>query len=103
MQHLGLAITGSGSATPAALLSNQALSQLVETSDEWITSRTGIRSRRLAAVSESLTVLATRAGNHAIAMAGLPASEIDMIILATSTADDLFGSACQIQAQLGSH
>ena len=101
MQHLGLAITGSGSAAPAVFLDNQALSQLVETSDEWITSRTGIRSRRLAAVSESLTALATRAGSQAIAMAGIAPAEIDMIILATSTADDLFGSACQIQAQLG--
>ncbi len=101
MQNSGVAITGSGSATPAASLDNQELSQLVETSDEWIASRTGIRQRRLAAGSESLSVIATLAGQGAIAMAGMTPSEIDLIILATSTPDDLFGSASEIQAQLG--
>jgi len=101
VQNSGVAITGSGSATPAASLDNQELSQLVETSDEWIASRTGIRQRRLAAGSESLSVIATLAGQGAIAMAGMTPSEIDLIILATSTPDDLFGSASEIQAQLG--
>ena len=101
MQNSGVAITGSGSATPAASLDNQELSQLVETSDEWIASRTGIRQRRLAAGSESLSGIATLAGRGAIAMAGMTPSEIDLIILATSTPDDLFGSASEIQAQLG--
>ena len=101
MQNLGVAITGSGSATPATRLDNQALSQLVETSDEWIASRTGIRSRRLAAAQESLRAIATVAATEAITMAGITPADIDLIILATSTADDLFGSACQIQAQLG--
>ncbi len=100
LQNLGVAITGSGSAAPAASLDNQALSYLVETSDEWITSRTGIRQRRLAAVSESLSAIATLAAQSAIAMAGITSADIDLIILATSTADDLFGSACEIQAQL---
>jgi 3-oxoacyl-[acyl-carrier-protein] synthase-3 len=101
VQNSGVAITGSGSATPAASLDNQELSQLVETSDEWIASRTGIRQRRLAAGSESLSGIATLAGRGAIAMAGMTPSEIDLIILATSTPDDLFGSASEIQAQLG--
>lgn len=101
MQNSGVAITGSGSATPAAALDNQELSQLVETSDEWIASRTGIRQRRLAAGSESLSMIATLAGRGAIAMAGMTPSELDLIILATSTPDDLFGSASEIQAQLG--
>ena len=101
MQNSGVAITGSGSATPAAALDNQELSQLVETSDEWIASRTGIRQRRLAAGSESLSTIATLAGRGAIAMAGMTPSELDLIILATSTPDDLFGSASEIQAQLG--
>ncbi|MBD2182831.1 beta-ketoacyl-ACP synthase 3 [Aerosakkonema funiforme] len=97
----GIAITGSGAATPTAYLDNQSLAQLVETSDEWITTRTGIRQRRLAAASDSLSSLATAAAAEAIAMAGIAAEELDLIILATSTADDLFGSASQIQAQLG--
>jgi 3-oxoacyl-[acyl-carrier-protein] synthase-3 len=101
VQKSGIAITGSGSATPATVLDNQGLSQLVETSDEWITSRTGIRNRRLAGASESLSAIAAQAGSNAIAMAGITPAEIDLIILATSTPDDLFGSACKIQAQLG--
>ncbi|MBD1940337.1 beta-ketoacyl-ACP synthase III [Microcoleus sp. FACHB-68] len=98
---LGVAITGSGSATPAASLDNNRLSQLVETSDEWISARTGIRSRHLAGVEESLCDLATVASQQAIAMAGISPADIDLIILATSSADDLFGTAGKIQAQLG--
>lgn len=101
VQKLGVAITGSGSATPRTVLNNQDLSQLVETSDEWISSRTGIRKRRLAAGEECLSTIATVASRNAIAMAGITPAQIDLIILATSTPDDLFGTACQIQAQLG--
>jgi 3-oxoacyl-[acyl-carrier-protein] synthase-3 len=101
LQKSGVVITGSGSATPATILDNQDLSQLVETSDEWIRTRTGIRQRRLAGASESLSAIATQAGKSAIAMAGITPAEIDLIILATSTPDDLFGTACKIQAQLG--
>jgi len=101
LENSGVAITGSGSAAPAASLDNQALSCLVETSDEWITSRTGIRKRRLAAASESLSAIATAAAQNALTMAGITPAQVDLIILATSTADDLFGSACEIQAQLG--
>lgn len=98
---VGIAITGSGSATPTVSLSNEALSRVVETSDEWIASRTGIRERRLAQPGCSLTQLATQAGRNAIEMAGISSMDLDLIILATSTADDLFGSASQIQAELG--
>ncbi|HCF27012.1 MAG TPA: 3-oxoacyl-ACP synthase [Cyanobacteria bacterium UBA11049] len=101
VQKSGVVITGSGSATPETVLENQVLSQLVETSDEWIRSRTGIGQRRLAAPSESLSAIATEAAKNAIAMAGITPAEIDLIILATSTPDDLFGTACKIQAQLG--
>ncbi|MGJ5629052.1 beta-ketoacyl-ACP synthase 3 [Nostoc sp. CALU 1950] len=101
MQNLGIAITGSGSAVPATSLHNQTLSELVETSDEWITTRTGIRQRRLALPSESLSVLATAASSQAIAASGIKPEDLDLILLATSTPDDLFGSACQVQAQLG--
>jgi 3-oxoacyl-[acyl-carrier-protein] synthase-3 len=94
-------MTGSGSAAPATFLDNQALTELVETSDEWITTRTGIRQRRLAKASETMTELATAASRQAIAMSGIDPQDLDLILLATSTPDDLFGSACQIQAQLG--
>lgn len=94
-------MTGSGSAVPIHSLDNDKLSQIVDTSDEWIAARTGIRSRRLAAPEESLTTIASQAAQGAIAMAGLTPMDVDLIILATSTADDLFGSACQIQAALG--
>ncbi|AFY33666.1 beta-ketoacyl-ACP synthase III [Calothrix sp. PCC 7507] len=101
MHNLGIAITGSGSALPATSLDNQTLSRLVETSDEWITTRTGICQRRLASPTDSLSMLATSASTQAIASAGITAADLDLIILATSTPDDLFGSACKIQANLG--
>lgn len=74
---------------------------MVDTSDEWIASRTGIRSRRLAGPEDSLAALASRAGQQALEMAGVKATDVDLILLATSTADDLFGSACQVQSLLG--
>ncbi|NES84123.1 MAG: ketoacyl-ACP synthase III [Moorea sp. SIO2B7] len=97
----GIVISGSGSATSAQVLNNQDLSRIVETSDEWISSRTGIKTRHLASESESLSEISAQAAKKAIAMAGLTATEIDLIILATSTPDDLFGSACQIQSLIG--
>lgn len=97
----GIAITGSGSAVPAASLDNIGISRLVETSDEWISTRTGIQQRRLAAPDESLRGIATQAARNALDMAGLTPMDVDLVILATSTADDLFGSASQIQAELG--
>lgn len=99
---VGVAITGSGSAVPSTTLSNDQLSQLVETSDEWIRSRTGIGQRRVAQPPvESLASLAAAAGQSAIEAAGLEATAVDLILLATSTPDDLFGSACQVQAAIG--
>lgn len=97
----GIAIIGSGSATPASCLDNQSLSQMVETSDEWISSRTGIHSRRLANPNLTLSELATTAAQNALEQAQIQPNQIDLIILATSTSDDLFGSASQIQANLG--
>ncbi|MGI8500866.1 MAG: beta-ketoacyl-ACP synthase 3 [Hassallia sp.] len=101
MQNLGVAIIGSGSAVPRTSLDNQGLTQLVDTSDEWIATRTGIKERRLAGDGESLKAIATIASAKAIAAAGITAADIDLILLATSTPDDLFGTACQIQAELG--
>lgn len=97
----GIAIIGCGSATPEVALDNEALSHLVDTSDEWIRTRTGIQKRHVATPQESLAQLGTQAAKKAIAMAGMTACEIDLIILATSTGDDLFGSATTIQANLG--
>ncbi|MEM6353819.1 MAG: beta-ketoacyl-ACP synthase III [Cyanobacteria bacterium P01_D01_bin.14] len=101
MQSFGVAFTGSGSATVSARLSNDDLSQLVETSDEWIAARTGIRQRHVAGSGESLKSLAVDAAKGAIATANLAPADIDLILLATSTPDDLFGTACQVQAELG--
>lgn len=101
MQNLGVAIVGSGSAVPTTSLDNQGLTQLVDTSDEWIATRTGIKERRLAGDGESLKTIATIASAKAIAAAGITAADVDLILLATSTPDDLFGTACQIQAELG--
>lgn len=97
----GMAIIGSGSAVPAISLDNHRLSQIVETSDEWIVARTGIQRRRLASSDDSLTAIATQAAQNAITMAGIAPADLDLIILTTSTPDDLFGNAAQIQAELG--
>lgn len=101
MENLGVAIVGSGSAVPTTSLDNQGLTQLVDTSDEWIATRTGIKERRLAGDGESLKAIASIASAKAIAAAGITPADIDLILLATSTPDDLFGTACQIQAELG--
>ena len=97
----GVAIIGSGSAAPQAVLSNDHLSQIVETSDEWINTRTGMKNRHIASATESLSQISAQAATQALSMAGITAIEIDLIILATSTPDDLFGSACQIQNLIG--
>lgn len=103
MQHTetGVSLVGSGSARLAVALSNAELSQMVETSDEWIATRTGIRQRHVASEQESLSSLAVQAGAAALEMSGSEPSEVDLIVLATSTPDDLFGSAAQVQAGLG--
>ncbi|HEY9643842.1 MAG TPA: beta-ketoacyl-ACP synthase III [Coleofasciculaceae cyanobacterium] len=98
---IGIAITGSGSAAPSRALDNEGLSHFVDTSDEWIASRTGIRQRRLARPDESLKAIATQAAQNALEMAGITPLEVDLIVLATSTPDDLFGTASQVQAALG--
>lgn len=99
----GVAITGCGSATPEQFLSNEELSQIVETSDEWIKSRTGIGKRYLADQSVSLSQLAAQAAIKALEMAQVSPRDIDLILLATSTPDDLFGSAAQVQSQIGAN
>ncbi|WP_346291313.1 beta-ketoacyl-ACP synthase 3 [Sphaerothrix gracilis] len=97
----GVSIIGSGSAKLETALSNADLSQIVETSDEWIATRTGIQQRHVASPQESLRSLAAAAARNAIAMAGLTPTDIDLILLATSTPDDLFGTASQVQVEIG--
>lgn len=99
--NLGVSLVGCGSARLPVALSNDDLSLMVETSDDWIMSRTGIRQRYVATEQESLGSLAASAGAAALEMSGVSPDEVDLIILATSTPDDLFGSAAQVQAQLG--
>lgn len=97
----GIAIVGSGSATPQAVVCNDDLSQLVETSDDWIRTRTGIRNRHLLEEESSLSELSAEAARKAIAAAHLQPEEIDLVLLATSTPDDLFGSAAKVQHLIG--
>ena len=95
-------ISGVGSYVPERILTNADLEKLVETTDEWITSRTGIKERRIAAADEFTSDLATKAAERAMKMAGITAGEIDLIIVATLTPDMPFPStACLVQRKLG--
>lgn len=97
-----VSITGVGSYVPERVLTNADLEKLVETSDEWILSRTGIRERRLAAEGEATSDLATAAARKALENAGVGPEDIDLIIVATITPDMLFPStACLVQHRLG--
>ena len=95
-------ITGVGGYLPDRVVTNEELARTVDTSDEWIFSRTGIRERRLAAPHETCAFMATRAAERALAQAGVAPLEVDAIILATATPDDAFpASAVRVQAALG--
>ena len=96
-----MVLRGCGSATPSRSISNQELGQRVETSDEWIRSRTGIGARHVVGENESLRELCGQASERALAMSGWDAESLDLILLATSTPDDLFGSAPRLQARIG--
>jgi 3-oxoacyl-[acyl-carrier-protein] synthase-3 len=98
----GATIIGTGRYVPEKVLSNHDLEQMVETSDEWIRERTGIRERRIAAPDQAASDLAFQAAQRALAMAGIDATELDHIILATTTPDRLLPScACTVQQKLG--
>ncbi|MDQ3621127.1 MAG: ketoacyl-ACP synthase III [Verrucomicrobiota bacterium] len=89
---------------PARVLTNQDLEGMVETSDDWITSRTGIKERRIAAEGENTSDLAAKAASAAMENAGISAGEIDLIIVATVTPDMFFPStACFVQSKIGAH
>jgi len=95
-------IRGSGSALPARVVSNADLAERVETSDEWIVERTGIRQRYLAGEGETTASLATLAARRALEAAGMDASEIELIVLATATPDQTFpATATIVQHELG--
>jgi 3-oxoacyl-[acyl-carrier-protein] synthase-3 len=96
------AILGTGSALPKRRVSNQELAQQVDTTDEWIVERTGIRFRHIAGDDETTATLATDAAKAALAAAGIEANAIDLIVLATATPDQTFpSSATKVQAALG--
>lgn len=95
-------LIGTGSHLPKRAVSNDELSQTVDTSDEWIVERTGIRNRYIAGDDETTSSLATEAARKAIAASGIEACSIDLIILATATPDQTFpASATLVQAALG--
>jgi 3-oxoacyl-[acyl-carrier-protein] synthase-3 len=93
-----VSITGLGSYVPDRVVTNEELSKLVETSDEWIVERTGIHERRIAAPEQALSDLALPAAREALAEAGLDASDLDLIIVATVTPDMMFPTTSALMA-----
>ena len=97
-------VLGTGHSYPEGILTNADLAQMVETSDEWITTRTGIKQRRKAAPHEYTSLFAVRAARQAIERARLDPSDIDLLLCATVTPDQILPSTgCIIQAELGAH
>ena len=104
MSNIRAGILGTGRSYPEGVLTNADLEKIVETSDEWITTRTGIKQRRKAAAGEYTSQFATLASQQAIERAGIDADDIDLILCATVTPDQILPStACLIQAQLGAN
>ena len=103
--HLrSVSITGVGSYVPERVLTNADLEKIVETTDDWITSRTGIRERRIARDNEATSDLAVMAAQRALTAAGITADQVELIIVATITPDMQFPStACLVQHRLGAH
>ena len=96
------AIIGTGSYLPERVLTNRELEKIVKTSDDWITTRTGIKSRRIAGAGEETSKMATQAAIRAMEMAGITAPELDMIIVGTITAEMVMPScACLVQKEIG--
>ena len=97
-----VSIVGTGAYVPEQIMTNADLTKIVDTTDEWITTRTGIRERRIAAKGQPTSDLASRAALAAMERAGVTADDIDMIIVATITPDMVFpNTACFVQAQIG--
>src|ERR1051325_11720725 len=97
-----VSIIGTGSYVPDKILSNEDLSRMVDTSDEWITTRTGIKERRVAAKDEYTSDMSAKAAMNAIEQAKISPGEIDLILVATATPDMLFpATACFVQKKIG--
>jgi len=97
-------LIGTGSALPARAVSNAELAEKVDTSDEWIVERTGIRNRHIAGEGETTATLATQAARAALAAAGLEGKDVDLIVLATATPDQTFpATATIVQHEIGAH
>src|ERR1044071_1932037 len=97
-----VSVIGTGSYVPEKILTNADLSRMVDTSDEWITTRTGIKERRIAAKDENTSDMATKATLKAIEQAKITPKEIDLIIVATATPDMVFpATACFVQKKIG--
>ena len=95
-------IIGTGSYLPKRILTNKEMEKIVKTSDEWISTRTGIKSRRIAGAGEETSVMAARAAIRAMEMAGVTAPELDMIIVGTITPEMIMpSSACLVQKEIG--
>ncbi|MGH9874275.1 MAG: beta-ketoacyl-ACP synthase III [Pyrinomonadaceae bacterium] len=104
MGQIRAGILGTGHSYPEGILTNAELEKMVETSDDWITSRTGIKQRRKAGPGEYTSQFAVLAGRQAIERAGLQAADIDLILCATVSPDQILPSTgCIIQAELGAH
>lgn len=102
MSLLPVGIIGTGKYVPERVLTNQDLEQMVETNDEWIVTRTGIRERRLVSAEQASSDLAYEAALKALNMAGITAEQLDLIVVATITPDMAFPStACILQEKLG--
>lgn len=102
MGHVSTVILGTGSYAPARVLTNDELSTVVETSDEWIRTRTGIRERRIAGETELTSDLAVEAARAALADAKLTSADVDLVIVATVTPDSpMPATACLVQHKLG--
>src|SRR5947208_8352393 len=95
-----ISITGLGAYAPKRVLTNEELSTLVDTTDEWIVERTGIRERRIAAPEEALTDLALPAARSALAQAGVEARDIDFLVCATVTPDMMFPTSSALLADM---
>ena len=97
-----VSIVGTGSYAPEKILTNAELSRMVDTSDEWITTRTGIKERRIAAKDEQTSDMAAKAALNALEQAKISPAEVDLILVATATPDMLFpATACFVQKKIG--
>ena len=101
---INAAITGWGTFSPARILRNVDLERMLDTSDEWIRSRTGIRERHIAGPEDTTSTMCTAAAKKALEQAGLTGADLELVLCATTTGDYLLPStACIIQQRLGAH